>query len=355
MYTSLLPPKQEGQNKPKAVKNAVVFLFIGALMFFLGFNMGERHQLESADISVAEPVPEPPYNADKNDNFTEHIVKEIAISNPVAEDYPQWVKDTIALGEEVMRERGYGEASVGAPKKKKKSGVMERACKRTTGTANLDKCEEKMKKAMEWVAEYAEMEENAVCKRNPTSSSCPEDFSTTCAATMSDWCSKPSEEWSWLYMTTDYANCRAAWTGQALSTSSAAAQTVALFASGGTFTVLKGIFKAGKGLKKGLKAMKTASKMAKLKFVLGMIRKPAVKAAKNLWKNLKSHLKEFILDDDNKQKAMEFATLAASEAAAEKEANEQLGEHIILFSLFVNSWWELHYLKPSIPQVFMNT
>jgi len=143
MYTSLLPPKQEAQNKPNTVKNAVAFLFIGALMFFLGFNMGERHQLESADISVAEPVPEPL----KNDNLTENIAKEIEISSPVAEDYPQWVKDTIALGEEVMRERGYGEESVGVPKKKKKSGVMERACKKTTGTANLDKCEEKMKKA----------------------------------------------------------------------------------------------------------------------------------------------------------------------------------------------------------------
>lgn len=142
MYTSLLPPKQEAQNKPKAVKNVVAFLFIGALMFFLGFNMGERHQIESADISVAEPVPEPP----KNDNFT---MQEIAISNPVAEDYPQWVKDTIALGEEVMRERGYGEESVGAPKKKKKSGVMERACKKTTGKANLDKCEKRMKKSHE--------------------------------------------------------------------------------------------------------------------------------------------------------------------------------------------------------------
>lgn len=179
---------------------------------------------------------------------------------------------------------------------------------------------------MKWVAEYAEMEENAVCKRKPTSSLCPSDFPTQCAATMVDWCSKKSDQYSWLYATTDYAYCRAAWAGHASSTSSAIGQTVALFASGGTFTILRGIFRAGNGLNRGLRALRTASRMARLKFVLGMIRKAAVKAAKNLWKNLKKHLKKFIKDKDNREKAMEFATLAASEAAAEKAANKELAE-----------------------------
>jgi len=328
MYTPLV--REVAQNKPSTRKNVAVFLLVGALMWFLGYNMGEKHHLSGAEGGIAEPVAEP-LNLDvipsvqKLSEF-QSSGREVAIAQPVDHDgTPQWVLDTIALGERAMRERGWTEAEINeialgnSPGQKKRLGYLERVCKTATGSANIgekSKCQKLVNKGVKYFSKLIEVDENAVCKQ--PGGDCNGDFPTRCQRTMSEWCSQKSESWHWTHLTYDYTNCRSAWEAQALSISSATAQTIMLFMSGGTLSAVKTAFK---GFRKGLQL---AGRARRLKFLMGAIKNAAMAGARNAKGKIMKHLRRWSMENLNKKKAFEYLLMFVSEAAAEQEAKSML-------------------------------
>lgn len=374
MYTPLV--REVAQNKHSTRKNVAVFLLVGALMWFLGYNMGEKHHLSGAEGRIAEPVAEPlnldviPSVVSQKLSEFQSSGREVAIAHPVDHDgTPQWVLDTIALGERAMRERGWTEAEINeialgnpSPGQKKRLGYVERVCKKATGSASIGKkstCERLVNKGVKYFSKLIEVDENAVCKQ--PGGDCSGDFPTRCQHSMIDWCSQKSDSWHWTHLTKEFTNCRNAWETQALSISSATAQTIMLFMSGGTLTAVKTAFK---GFKDAFKAIKGGFK---LKFIMGSIKKAAIAGVRNAKKKIMKHLKRWSMENLNKKKAFEYLLMFTSEAAANQEARsildtmKDVGKELLEdldptgmvgMTNFLNSFKTCDDIKPSQAETF---
>jgi len=379
MHTPLL--QAEGQNKFSTGKNVTVFLLVGALMWFLGFQMGERHDIRNVEVGIAENGTEPiAVNSSVNTlSEFQSLGIEIAVAENVDEEgIPQWVLDTIALGEHAMRQNGWtdddfrevevGLARPGRPKriKKKKLDFIQRTCKKATGSARTgpkSKCQKLVDKGVKYFGKLIEINENVVCQKSTAGETCGGLFPIACQRTMSQWCSQISEDYHWSYTTYDLKHCRDTWESQNFAIASASVQTIMLFMSGGTLAAVRTFYRGAKSLSKGLKAAKG---IQKLKFLYGMVKKAAIQAGKvfkkKLWKHLKTSSKSWF--KANKEKVLEVLLLEASEAVAMQEARSEIDLEglgmdlvealdptgIVEMARFLNSFKTCKELNPTVDE-----